>query len=167
MPEGIPAEPLSPQSPSADSPQPRGWASRRSAPFLLISVALFLISLSQPAMLLDGSPTGDRWECLVLLCMGWIGVFGGVFAWLANPALAIAWIFLLLRKNRHAAVSLIISLGFALTFLFEKHWERDTSGTNTANITGHGIGYWLWIASIVVALTGALFAMKTDDPNGR
>jgi hypothetical protein len=138
------------------------WASRRVVPFLITSVGLFLISLSQPAMLLDGSKTGGRWECLLLLCIGWIGIFGRVYAWLANPALAVAWIFLLIRRNGRAAVLLIISLGFALSFLYEKHWDRDESGSHTATITGHGFGYWLWIASIATALVGSLSAMIFD-----
>jgi hypothetical protein len=131
-------------------------------PFLLTSIVLFLVSLSQPAMHLDGAKSGDRWECLLLLCIGWIGLFGGVFAWLANPALWLAWIFILARRYAAALVLLIASLAFALSFLREKHWERDESGSHTATITGHGPGYWLWIASIVIALAGCIVTIIRD-----
>jgi hypothetical protein len=141
---------------------PRVFISRRVVPFVVASVVLFLASLTQPAMRLDGSTTGQRWECLLLLCIGWIGLFGRVYAWLANPALFAGWVLLVVRRSGRGAVMLVISLGFALSFLRETHWERDESGSHTATITGHAIGYWLWIASIATALVGCLVAMVFD-----
>ena len=97
-----------------------------------------------------------------MLCIGWIGIFGGVYAWLANPILLVAWTFILFHRNGRATILLIASLGLALSFLREKHWERDESGMHTANITGYGLGYWLWIASIGIALIGCVFAMISE-----
>ena len=57
-----------------------------------------------------------------------------------------------------AALLFATALGFSLSFLLQKHWDRDESGSHTATITGHGLGYWLWIASMVTALVGSLFA---------
>ena len=130
---------------------------------------MFLISLSQPAMHLDGSTTDQPGECLLLLCIGWIGVFGYVYAWLANPFLLAAWISMIKRCNGRAAVFSIVSLGFALSFLWVRRWDRDESGSHPATITGHGLGYWLWIASISTALLGSILATVLDqpDPEGR
>ena len=130
--------------------------------FVIGSVVLFLASLTQPAVHLDGSTTGQRWECLRLLCIGWIGLLGKVYAWLANPALLAGWVLLLVRRNGRGALILILSLGFALSFLRETRWERNEAGVNTALITGHAIGYWLWIASIATALAGGLVAIVFD-----
>jgi hypothetical protein len=124
---------------------------------------LFLVSLSQNALRLDAGPQHDRFECFVFLCIGWIGVFGGIFAWLANPALAVALVLMgYERYRRRALFFAAASLGLGLSFLHEKTWMLDESGSHVAHITGHAPGYWLWIASISVALIGCLY-LTIDD----
>ena len=159
MPPNNTVETIEYQSPPPSSNLPPVFASRRVVSFVIASVVLFVASLTQPAMHLDGSKTGKQWECLLLLFIGWIGVFDRIYAWLANPTLVVGWMFLLVRWNRCAAATLIFSLGLALSFLRETRWKRDESGSNTSAITGHGVGYWLWVASIAIALAGSLFAV--------
>src|SRR3954463_1280614 len=49
-----------------------------------LSVALFLLCLTQDGYYVEG-PDPRAWASpAVLLSMGWLGVFEGVFAWLAN-----------------------------------------------------------------------------------
>lgn len=130
--------------------------------FVTASVVLFLVSLTLNGYYTDGDKP-DAWApCFGLLLVGWIGVFERIPAWLANPALAIAWVLMGLRRSGLAAFALTVaSLGLALSFLYHQRIMTDEAG-NYARITGYGAGYWLWIASMVVALIGCLVSLHRD-----
>lgn len=94
----------------------------------------------------------------MLLLIGWLGVFEGIVAWLANPALLLAWIFTLSRKRRvEAVICSLAALGLALSFLSVKEMDRDEAGHH-AKIISYGLGYWLWIGSIATAYAGSMVA---------
>src|SRR5215467_14437437 len=87
--------------------------------FFAVSVLLFLASLTQDGFYIDRSDNPRAWApCIGLLLVGWIVVFEGVFAWLANPALLVTWIAMWFRPTHKAAVGAgIAALCFALSFL--------------------------------------------------
>jgi hypothetical protein len=64
--------------------------------------------------------------------------------WLANPALLVSWVALLLRDRGLAIVASIASLLFAAFLLF-----TDTNGSH------YFVGSYLWYGSIVSACVGA------------
>lgn len=127
--------------------------------FLAVSVCLFLASLTQDGFYLAGENPRAWAPCIGLLLVGWIAVFAGVFAWLANPALFVAWILLCFRSTRYASlVMATISAAFALSFLAHQEILANENG-GTSKITGYGLGYWLWLASIFAAIVGSLVAV--------
>jgi hypothetical protein len=72
--------------------------------FIGASILLFLVSLTQNGYYRDGD-RGDAWApSFSLLLVGWLGVFAGIPAWLANPMLAVAW--WLMGRRRSALVAL-------------------------------------------------------------
>lgn len=121
-----------------------------------ISVLLFITSLTQDAFFIDRADNPRAWSPgYVLLLIGWITVFEGVPAWLANPALAIAWFGLLARFRRTAMVSAALALFFAGSFLFCGEILTNEAG-GYSRITSYGPGYWLWIGSAAVACLGSV-----------
>jgi hypothetical protein len=89
-----------------------------------------------------------------------------MFAWFANPALIATWVLMLFRKLRMAALwCAIAALVISLTFLLHGDMMKDEGG-NRAQITAYGVGYWLWIASIVTAVIGCFACILRDRAEG-
>lgn len=120
---------------------------------LSISGALYLVCLTQDGYYIDG-PDPEAWApAYGLLIAGWLGMFAGVFAWLANPLLFASWY--LLTRSRHGAAFFVSSgaLLFATSFLLQPEVISSTKPTYS-QITGYGVGYWLWITSVLVVMVG-------------
>lgn len=121
-----------------------------------LSILVFVACL-----LLPGFYVGDTQRenlGLSLLLTGWLGLFAGHFAWLANPLFLIA----ILRQNRkpgQAAVFALIGFLVALEFLVHKRILIDGGG-GTERITGVGWGYVLWLSSFLVFLVQHLKKSK-------
>lgn len=123
-----------------------------------VSILLFLASLTQNPFRTasPNEPKGHYFGGLALLLIGWVGVLGGIVAWLANPALLMAWIFTFSRYRRvEAVVCSVAALGLALSFLSVKEMPGETEN---AKIISYGLGYRLWIGSIVMACVGSMVA---------
>lgn len=130
---------------------------------LVVSILLFVASLTQDGFYIDRPDDPRAWSlCLGLLLVGWIAVFDGVYAWLANPALLVAWIAMWFRPSyKVAVVAGVTALCFSLSFL--RHDTIITSEAPTySRITGYGLGYWLWIGSIATALAGGVLGICTS-----
>ena len=57
------------------------------------SILLFVASLTQDCFFIDRLENPRAWSNgFGLLAVGWLGVFTGVYSWLANPTLLIAWL---------------------------------------------------------------------------
>lgn len=126
--------------------------------FVGVSILLFLASLTQnPCRWASPNESdGQHFGCLAFLLIGWVGVFGGIVAWLANPALLLAWIFTFSRYRRvEAIVCSVAALGLALSFLAVKEIPGDNG---SAKIISYALGYWLWIGSIVMSCVGSMVA---------
>ncbi len=124
---------------------------------LLASIAIFGVSLAGDGFYIDRLDDPRAWAPgWVELLLGWILVFGGVIAWLANPLLFLGWILLIRRSTAplSAGVTAVAAL-VAASFLL--HHEIVTSeGGDKSSITGYGNGYFLWIASIFTAFVGGI-----------
>ena len=136
-----------------------GRSDGRARLFVGLSILLYLASLTQnPYRTAWPAPEGQYFGGLALLLIGWVGVFGGVVAWLANPALLMAWIFTFSRYRRaEAVICALAALGLALSFLSVKEIDVDEAG-NHAKIISYALGYWLWVGSIVMACAGSMVA---------
>jgi len=88
------------------------------------------------------------------LVLGWVELFEGDFAWLANPLLIVSWILLGMNKKGGMVPALLASL-LSLSFLFYHNIMEDEAG-NMGAIKNLSIGYWLWVASCVVTYLGIL-----------
>lgn len=87
---------------------------------LLISLALFIVSLGLPAYYTEGSSPDDWANSFGLLLIGWLGILFAVPAalcWLANPLILIAWITSFKRPKTTLILSGLAAF-FVLTFLF-------------------------------------------------
>lgn len=128
---------------------------------LILSVLLYLVSLSQDAFYIDRPDDHAAWSPgLVLLLTGWLAVFDGQIAWLANPCLLFAWVFVMIRPLRWTAlVCALASTAFALSFLLYRDILANEAG-HRADITGYAIGYGLWVASCVVMVVAGIIAVQ-------
>jgi hypothetical protein len=96
-------------------------------------------------------------HALQALLTGWMTVFGGYIAWLANPLLVMSWIQLFKSKYTAAALYSIAAFAAAASFLLQSRIWLDEAG-NIGLITARASGYWLWLSSIGIALIGSAYA---------
>ena len=122
------------------------------------SVGLFLLSLTQDGYYIDGTDPRAWAPAWGLLLFGWLGLFSGVFAWLANPLLVIGWILFIRRRYRAGLWTTIAALLFMLSFLLHTTIQSSEAPTYS-KITGYGPGYWLWVASGASLLSSNVLAV--------
>jgi len=133
---------------------------------LAASLVLFLLCLTQDGFVVDGDNPRAWSQAGYLLLLGWLGLLAGIVAWLANPLLIAAWIAFALRSHRAALALGIAALLCALSFL-AVDTVMVSEAPSFAKVTGLGLGYWLWIASMAVLAAGsalALTAPKAGSP---
>jgi hypothetical protein len=129
---------------------------------LWLSVGLFVLCLANDGYYIQG-PNPRAWAAAWgLLLVGWVGVFSGTLAWLANPALAVAWIMFYRGRYRYSALYALIALGFIVSFLFAKT-VMSSEAPAYSKIIGYGVGYWLWMASAVTILAAALVRLARSN----
>lgn len=127
--------------------------SRTTHVALLLSVILFAASLTQDAFCVSG------------ICSDWPGwsilLFGalGHTSWFANPLLGFSWIATLLARRIPALILPLAALALAGSFLFETSVITNEAGMVNP-VTGLREGYWLWLASMAMAVIAAAFARK-------
>jgi hypothetical protein len=122
---------------------------------VVASALLFLASLTQNAYHLAGD-NPEAWSASWgLLLIGWMGIYFGVFAWLANPLLVLSWMLCVRGKHGAALIVSTAAVLFALSFLLHRTIVADEAPTYKA-VTGYGLGYWLWLASMLIMAAGAL-----------
>ena len=121
---------------------------------IIISVLLFSISLSQPAFEITKGDWGDMGFNLVVC--GWAAFLGGGLAeglvWLANPLYLVS-IFLFFIGNKKAIYFSSAATILAVWFITWHQILTSESG-ESADILSLGLGYILWLASMVVVTVG-------------
>jgi len=124
---------------------------------LLVSIALFLLCLTQDGFYIEGAEPRAWASALYLLLLGWLGVLSGTIGWFANPLLFAAWVLYALRRYRTALGLGVAALFCALSFL-NVDSVLTSEAPSFAKVTGIGPGYWLWVASMAAMTAGAALA---------
>lgn len=126
---------------------------------LLISLLIFIISLTQTAITYhdyDGTKTHDG---ISLFLVGGIVILGGGlaewFIWLANP-LYLTGIILFLKSKKLSRIFSVLAILPGLCFISFKEILAAEDG-RMATIQSLNIGYWLWMASIAVFAIGTFY----------
>jgi hypothetical protein len=114
-----------------------------------LSCVLYVVALLNDGYYVEGSNPEAWASAWGLLLMGWMGLFSGVFAWLANPLLFVAWMLLALRLTQAATICTIGAILCIGSFLLHDSILIDEAG-GRARILGYGAGYWLWLSSAIV-----------------
>lgn len=113
---------------------------------LLISILLFVVSLTQTAYCVDGKCEG---EGFLALATGWLGTIsygGAAMAWLANPLLWLSWVIPFERRILKLS-SAGLAMLFCLSFMYFDEIVKNEAG-QYGKITSYAIGYWLWMSSM-------------------
>jgi hypothetical protein len=125
---------------------------------VLISLALFIGSLTQPAFITEG----QKYSSLLSILVGAISILGGAglewLTWLANPIYFISIVLFLKGDHRSISTSVLSAL-IAVSFL---SWEKilvSESG-RTAFIDSFESGYFLWLASLSVLSVGVMIYFR-------
>lgn len=126
----------------------------------LVSIIVFAASLTQNGYYIAGENPKAWSPAFYSLLLGPIGLFDGIFEWLANPVLAAAWVFSLAGKNKIALLLGSLASALMLAFLFRQTIIASEAPTY-AKIIGYGAGYWLWVTSgVLVMASGTIGLMK-------
>lgn len=126
------------------------------------SILLFALCLANDAYSTTYDVAGGGHPGVFLLFLGWFGIaWGGTLAWLANPALGMAWAFFVHKRYGLSVIAAAAALLLMLSFLFQDMVIASVAPTY-ARITGYFLGYWLWVASAVaLLLANAVAVMPT------
>ncbi len=125
----------------------------------LISIALFAISLTQKCYCTT-STCGDS---ILVVLIGWLGLFSGgaTLTWLANPFLVMSWI--LLEKNLKASMIFSALAGLLSLAFLMFDGIVDTEAGHVREIVSYKAGYWLWLGSCWVMLTGTFWLQWKEN----
>ena len=132
--------------------------------FLAASAFMYVMCLPHQVVCTGGGCSGG-WSGFFVAAFGWLEIIGigrasllVVLSWYANPAVWTAWGLLFGRLYIGAAAAALIALILALGYRTGTHILVSESGGADA-ISGVGAGYWLWVASMGLAFTGALVGL--------
>jgi len=136
-----------------------------------VSIACYALSLAMPAFRFSPdepwikfSGGNDLWSGLLVLILGWIGIFQGVVAWFANPAWLVAVILLFGSKFKASAVWAVATICLALTSFFLNAIAANEGG-GEIHIQTMGCGFYVWLLSFLVLLIGTQYGCATQPPN--
>ena len=135
------------------------WIYLGQAAVLFVSLACYFLACVLPALHFVNSGNGpDPMNGFNILMIGWMGVFVGQFAWFANPFILLSGIVFLFRQWLASILVILVGLAISLnTFtLFGQEIPADEANVNKLSLVSLGPGYYLWIASMVVILGGAI-----------
>ena len=128
---------------------------------LIISISLFLISLTQYAFYIgtncNTKNIGTPVESSYALFCGWLSIGmedGASISWIANPILFLSWITFALSKRISFIFSSLATL-FAISFLFFKNVITNEAGI-PMEVSHYGIGYFFWLSSCIVIMIGSV-----------
>lgn len=131
---------------------------------LLLSMVLFITSLTQEAYYIDRE-NYDAWaDSFGLFWMGWLGVFAGGagFSWLANPLLITSWIVSFSNAHKKAAIFSFLAVIASGSFLFFDTIVSSEAPTFSI-ITERKAGYWLWLSSCIMMAAYSIYQLSTNQ----
>jgi hypothetical protein len=131
--------------------------------YVLVSLIIYIISLTQTAIssndLEDKTLSG-----IATLIMGGLSILGGGvlewLIWLANPLYFFS-VFLFLKSKNSAKIFSIVSTAIALSFAT---WNEIlvSESARLGKIDSLGLGYWLWVISMIILAIG-IFSREKDN----
>ena len=126
-----------------------------SRALLFASILVYGICQAQPGFY-AGSEEPVFGPGIGLLLIGWFAIGSGAgFSWLANPVLFLVWSFAWSGKRTVALVAAVVALLLMLSFPMVG-WVITSAVGTLHEVTGYGLGYWLWVVSAVLALLSAI-----------
>lgn len=129
---------------------------------LLVSLALYIYSLFQPAFTCKNDRTG--WLGYEVLFFGWLGLLSLDPRWFANIGLLLAWFKFLSPTAKVPLLELVspfILLSAITALVLFNPIGCPGVDTPTA-VSGLALGGYLWVAANLVTFCG-LFALSKDD----
>ena len=122
----------------------------------LVSMAMFAASLPFGCFTCGDASINS----LMVLLVGWMGMFkgGANSTWIANPLLAMSWLFFALRSYVTASVVSLLASALAFSFLFCHGVATDEGGADHP-IVSYQIGYWLWLLSCLIMFAGSFYSL--------
>jgi len=115
-----------------------------------ISIALFLISLTQSCFSIDADSSGSTGIVYLLVGAAFFYTSPAALVWLANPLLLFAWIYLFSKPKVSLVTSLLASI-ISLSFICF-HSIRTDEGGFLHPIVKYEFGYVFWVASCLTIL---------------
>jgi hypothetical protein len=108
-------------------------------------------------------PTADTWSGAMALGLGWMSLFFGSLAWLANILVLLDLLFLVIGWRWATMISsgltLLLSLDIFRLFFIE--FPGDEGGVSRSSLQTLAPGVWLWLASIGAAfVAGAVLVLS-------
>lgn len=123
---------------------------------IILSTVLLIASLTQDAYYLDDGQDSIGSFGLIAFLMGWVMYCDiRIIPWLANPLLLFSYYLIMKKKIKKAKLIGSIALLCGLSFLFYDKMPLNEAGFQ-GEITGYGIGYLLWLSSLIVNLIGIM-----------
>jgi hypothetical protein len=130
---------------------------KKSQIVLVVSLLLFIISLTQTAVYTQGS----EMQAFVCFILGWAELFDDGIAWLANPLFFIAIFFLLIKQVKISTVLSFLAVCMSLYYLSAETITVNEAG-HRSPIVSYGPGYYLWIVSCLSLLIGNLIFLRSS-----
>jgi len=122
-----------------------------------LSLIAFTVSLFLPGVIsAEGVTKG-----YVLLLVGGLGIFQGIFCWLANPLYVVTLLCLQNKNNAGAFLSSVTALLLALLAL---HYEGSYVSyfDSTGPFGTLGTGFYVWVGAIAILLVVSLVNVWTS-----
>jgi len=124
-----------------------------------LSMAIFAVCLTQDGYYIAGDDARAWSPAIGLFFLGWMGMADHGIAWIANPLMVLAWYFASNSKAGRAFVCSALALPIMTSFLLVKNILSDEGG-GMSQVTGYGLGFWLWMVSAAVMAMGAGMAYR-------
>lgn len=137
------------------------WSSILFRLLLVGAFVLYGISLALPGYTaLNSGTLIEAPPGIEILALGWLGIFGGVFAWYGNLFYLFAAVMSATKNYRAGLISAIIGFFIGLSAFLTTSWTESESGNPIPNthVIHFDAGYYLWLASFVCLI--AYFAIR-------
>lgn len=124
---------------------------------IVASLAFYVASLGLPALefKVEAPVKG-----MTTLLLGWLGILGFDFPWLANPLYFTALVLTFLGKLRPAQIFAVMAVALGATSVFVHEWYFNEA--NSTPVLKLGVAFYVWMASFVIFFIGITVARSVD-----
>lgn len=131
---------------------------------ILIWAVLWFVSLSLPVVM-NGNPE-HHWPGVIVLMLGWMGLFSFQFGWLANLTF---WGTGVLSVIKDAPVAVrvgaaLFQIGLGIDALF---WDTVADEGGVQKIDAFGSGYYVWLFVMFGSAVALLVVTMIDAKGGK